>query len=109
MPGQRDFWVVYRAGADGKMDGQSAVCTQSEWEEMERRRPGHHALVRAGIATEAEAEKLARAGLLAAEAAEEERRPTRRSPALPQPRGQELVRPPRGDDLDAAGPVAAEM
>ena len=40
--------------------GMKAVCEQSEWDAMERVRPGHRTLVRAGIGTEAEAELLAR-------------------------------------------------
>jgi hypothetical protein len=37
-----------------------AVCSQEEWDAMERARPGHHQLVQAGIASEREAELLAR-------------------------------------------------
>ena len=54
-------WVVYTTDATGKIGGGvNVVCEQSEWEEMERARPGHHTLVRDGIASESEAEKLAR-------------------------------------------------
>jgi hypothetical protein len=38
----------------------NAVCEQSEWDEMERARPGYHTLIRAGITNEGEAERLAR-------------------------------------------------
>jgi hypothetical protein len=41
-------------------NGLSAVCEQSEWDEMERVQPGYHTLVRAGILNEQEAESLAR-------------------------------------------------
>ena len=41
-------------------DGMRAVCEQREWEEMERVRPGYHKLVQGGIASEGEAERLAR-------------------------------------------------
>ena len=41
-------------------DGPNAVCEQSEWEAMERDRPGLHTLIRSGIASEGEAERLAR-------------------------------------------------
>jgi hypothetical protein len=41
-------------------EGMNAVCEQNEWDEMERARPGFHTLVRSGITSEAEAEKLAR-------------------------------------------------
>ena len=40
--------------------GPSAVREQADWDEMERERPGHHTLTRAGIAGEQEAERLAR-------------------------------------------------
>jgi hypothetical protein len=38
----------------------NVVCEQGEWDAMELARPSHYKLVRAGIATEAEAERLAR-------------------------------------------------
>jgi hypothetical protein len=44
----------------GKFCGTSAVCEQSEWDAMEKERPGFHTLVRSGIANEGEAEQLAR-------------------------------------------------
>jgi len=44
----------------GKLPGSNAVCEQGEWDEMERGRPGHHELIREGIANEPEAEQLAR-------------------------------------------------
>jgi hypothetical protein len=44
----------------GKAYQVNAVCEQAEWDAMEARRPGYHTLVREGIATEAEAERLAR-------------------------------------------------
>jgi hypothetical protein len=54
-------WVVYTTGETGKVGGGvNVVCEQSEWEEIERTQPGHHTLVRDGIASESEAEKLAR-------------------------------------------------
>jgi hypothetical protein len=53
-------WVVYEMGLPKQSQGMNAVCVQSEWEEMQRRQPGLHKLVRAGIASEAEAERLAR-------------------------------------------------
>jgi hypothetical protein len=53
-------WVVYRMTLHGKAEQVNAVCEQAEWDAMEAQRPGHHTLVRAGIANEAEAEKLAR-------------------------------------------------
>ena len=53
-------WVVYRMTPKGKMTGGNVVCEQEEWNAIETSQPGLHTLVRAGIATEEEAEKLAR-------------------------------------------------
>ena len=53
-------WVVYRMSMDGKTPGINVVCRQSEWDAMEMARPGKHTLVRSGITSEAEAERLAR-------------------------------------------------
>ena len=53
-------WVVYRMTTHGKPNGVNAVCQQDEWEAMERAQPGYHTLILAGIASEGEAERLAR-------------------------------------------------
>jgi hypothetical protein len=53
-------WVVYLITDPKCPEGRRAVCEQGEWDQMERDRPGHHTLVRAGITSEAEAERLAR-------------------------------------------------
>jgi hypothetical protein len=53
-------WVVYQASVHRKPTGVNAVCELGEWEEMERAQPGYHTLIQAGIASEAEAERLAR-------------------------------------------------
>ena len=53
-------WVVYKMTLWGKLPGPNAVCEQAEWDQMEQARPGHHTLIRAGIASEPEAERLAR-------------------------------------------------
>jgi hypothetical protein len=53
-------WVVYRMTLPNGEAPRMAVCRQDEWDAMERSRPGRHALVRAGIPTESEAEQLAR-------------------------------------------------
>jgi hypothetical protein len=53
-------WVVYRMTIQGKKSGMSAVCEQGEWEALVLAQPGYHTLVRAGIANEGEAERLAR-------------------------------------------------
>jgi hypothetical protein len=55
-----ELWVVYKMTVWGHLPGPNAVCSQAEWDEMERRRPAYHLLIRAGISSEAEAEKLAR-------------------------------------------------
>jgi hypothetical protein len=57
-----DTWVVYLMTLHGKPGGVTAVCEQGEWDAMERDRPGYHKLVQTGIQSEAEAEKVARAG-----------------------------------------------
>jgi hypothetical protein len=54
------LWVVYQMTINGKPSGINAVCQQSEWELMEGVQPGYHTLVRADIANEGEAERLAR-------------------------------------------------
>jgi hypothetical protein len=53
-------WVVYRMGMDGKTPGVTVVCEQAEWDAIELAHPGRHILVRSGITSEAEAERLAR-------------------------------------------------
>ena len=53
-------WVVYHMNIDRKAAGVNAVCEQGEWDQMELANPGQHTLVRSGIASEAEAERLAR-------------------------------------------------
>ena len=55
-----EVWVVYRMPVKGSEDGANAVCSQDEWAEMEQARPGYRRLLRAGIRSEAEAERLAR-------------------------------------------------
>ena len=55
-----ESWVVYRMTVHGKESGMNAVCEQSEWDEMERAKPGYHKLIQAGITNEGEAERLAR-------------------------------------------------
>jgi hypothetical protein len=55
-----ESWVVYKKTLHGQPVAINAVCTQGEWDAMERAQPGYHTLVLAGITHEAEAEKLAR-------------------------------------------------
>jgi hypothetical protein len=58
-PKRVDTWVVYRMKLAG-LHGPNAVCEQAEWDEMERQQPGRHLLIREGITSEPEAERLAR-------------------------------------------------
>jgi hypothetical protein len=57
---QVESWVVYRAVLKGKTPGGNVVCEAGEWHALERAQPGVHTLIQAGIATEAQAERLAR-------------------------------------------------
>jgi len=59
-PPKSATWVVYLMTLHGKHPGVNAVCEQSEWDALELARPGYHTLVRAGIASEGEAERIAR-------------------------------------------------
>jgi hypothetical protein len=52
-------WVVYRKTIQGET-AVNAVCEQAEWDAMELESPGHYTLIQAGIASEPEAERLAR-------------------------------------------------
>lgn len=60
MPEKPVTWVVYLMTIRKNSHGMRAVCEQSEWDALERARPGYHHLIRAGIETEVEAELLAR-------------------------------------------------
>ncbi|HYH68547.1 MAG TPA: hypothetical protein VD866_27895 [Urbifossiella sp.] len=53
-------WVVYQAAVKGMEKGPNAICDQAEWEVMEASAPGANRLIRGGITSEAEAERLAR-------------------------------------------------
>lgn len=59
-PDGAESWVVYLMAVKKNAAGMNAVCEQGEWDAMELARPGLHTLVRSGIASEAEAERLAR-------------------------------------------------
>jgi len=59
-------WVVYLMTIREGANKNRAVCEQSEWDAMDLARPGYHELIRGGIATEVEAEMLARRGPTAA-------------------------------------------
>ena len=59
--GEPVTWVVYQLLLDKKPEAMNVVCEQREWDAMELARPGRYKLVRGtGIATEAEAKRLAR-------------------------------------------------
>jgi hypothetical protein len=53
-------WVVYRLPLNKLGVEMNAMCSQDEWEALEREHPGQHVLVRGRIASETEAEKLVR-------------------------------------------------
>lgn len=53
-------WVVYLMTLRKSAGGMRAVCDQGEWDAMELAHPGYHTLIQAGIASEVEAEALAR-------------------------------------------------
>lgn len=55
-----ESWVVYQSAVRGQPTGPNAVCEQAEWEAMEALAPGANRLIRAGIRSEGEAERLAR-------------------------------------------------
>jgi len=59
-PAAARSWCVYRMTLHGNTTGGNVVCRQSEWEAIDRARPGYHTLLHSGIETEQEAEKLAR-------------------------------------------------
>jgi hypothetical protein len=52
-------WIVYLMAIHNGPP-RNAVCEQGEWDEIERRRPGNHTLLRSGLTSECEAERLAR-------------------------------------------------
>lgn len=53
-------WVVYQMPVRKKPAGVTAMCEQTEWDEMQLARPGFYTLIQGGICSEREAEKLAR-------------------------------------------------
>jgi hypothetical protein len=60
-----ESWVVYELTVRGKPSGINVVCEQEEWAALDREHPGVHTLVKAGITNEGEAERHARAGMVA--------------------------------------------
>jgi hypothetical protein len=55
------MWVVYERPVKGKDGPISVVCSQAEWDELDQ--SGGQSLIQSGIASEAEAERVARAGM----------------------------------------------
>lgn len=53
-------WVIYQAVVKGELTDLKGVCEQTEWEAMERTKPGSTVLIHSGIADEAVAERRAR-------------------------------------------------
>lgn len=53
-------WVVYRMTFRAQGTPVKAVCEEAEWAAMEAAHPGRLVLVRSGIRSEGEAERLAR-------------------------------------------------
>lgn len=53
-------WVVYKMTLHKIPEGRNAICEQTEWDAMELSKPGYHTLIKAGITSEGEAERLAR-------------------------------------------------
>ncbi len=60
MAEKNTTWVIYWRTLHGKHARMKAVCEQSEWDALELSQPGYHTLLRAGIASEGEAERIAR-------------------------------------------------
>jgi hypothetical protein len=62
MPQTRQavLWVVYERHIDGRTHAVKGVCLQAEWDALKLADPGQYTLVRSGITSEAEAERLAR-------------------------------------------------
>ena len=56
---ETETWVVYQMAGKNLHD-MKAVCEQNEWDALEKARPGLHHLIQGGIASETEAELLAR-------------------------------------------------
>lgn len=54
------LWAVYTTASGSKTEGINLVCEQSEWDAMVSAKPGQYTLIRGGIASEGEAERLAR-------------------------------------------------
>ena len=54
-----ETWVVYLMTGK-KLNGMKAVCDNIEWNALEKAKPGLHRMIQGDIASESEAELLAR-------------------------------------------------
>jgi hypothetical protein len=59
MP-RAEGWAVYLMPMKAGQDAVRAICTQAEWEAMDRDRPGHFTLIQGHLTNEGQAERLAR-------------------------------------------------
>lgn len=55
-----ESWVVYRLTLSEKSGSMNGVCDQTEWEALRTNTRGQLTLIKSGISTEGEAEKIAR-------------------------------------------------
>jgi hypothetical protein len=60
MNDAKGLWVVYLKLLHGKQTPMTVVCEQSEWDTMELANPGQYTLLMSEIASEGEAERIAR-------------------------------------------------
>jgi len=60
MRQERGPWVVYVKAVAGNAEVIRYICEQSEWDALYRPKPGEFTLIREGIVSEGEAERLAR-------------------------------------------------
>ena len=60
MNDAKGLWVVYLKLLHGKQTPMTVVCEQCEWDAMELAHPGQYTLVMSGIASEGEADRIAR-------------------------------------------------
>jgi hypothetical protein len=59
MTKEPEFWVVYES-VDGPRTGMKSVCDEDEWESLTAAKTTNVKLIKKGIGSESEAEKLAR-------------------------------------------------
>jgi hypothetical protein len=59
MTKEPESWVVYES-VDGPRSGMKSICDEDEWESLATAKTGAVKLIKKGISSESEAEKLAR-------------------------------------------------